>query len=189
MYTWLYNTESNVYYSHREGQTSEEEWHRLYGKCSGNEIYHIRLCDSRFFGEYEGKSFTYASFHSHTKYETHLITSLIKIFCLNFFQVFFLSNSLSLFWFLPFSLRLEVDEFSDCLSSGVCGILRLINCSLQIRSCVNWCTDRYERNMANYAESGAKLHTKRLWYLLLYEHNQGRKQCLHDATDKWWESI
>lgn len=53
--------------SNREGQQSPEEWHRLYGKCSGNEIYHIVLGDSRFFGEYEGKSFTYASFHSHRK--------------------------------------------------------------------------------------------------------------------------
>lgn len=53
----------------REGQQSQEEWHRLYGKCSGNEIYHIILGDSRFFGEYEGKSFTYASFHSHRKYD------------------------------------------------------------------------------------------------------------------------
>jgi hypothetical protein len=52
---------------YREGQQSAEEWHRLYGKCSGNEIYHIVLGDSRFFGEYEGKSFTYASFHSHRK--------------------------------------------------------------------------------------------------------------------------
>jgi hypothetical protein len=51
----------------REGQTSSEEWHRLYGRCSGNEIYHILLEESRFFGEYEGKSFTYASFHSHRK--------------------------------------------------------------------------------------------------------------------------
>lgn len=30
-------------YVSREGQMSEEEWHRLYGKCSGNEIYHIVL--------------------------------------------------------------------------------------------------------------------------------------------------
>lgn len=52
---------------YREGQQSQEEWHRLYGRCSGNEIYHIVLGDSRFFGEYEGKSFTYASFHSHRK--------------------------------------------------------------------------------------------------------------------------
>ena len=51
----------------REGQTSSEEWQRLYGHCSGNEIYHIRLGDSKFFGEYRGKSFTYASFHAHRK--------------------------------------------------------------------------------------------------------------------------
>lgn len=57
----------------REGQQSQEEWHRLYGKCSGNEIYHITLGDSRFFGEYEGKSFTYASFHSHRKYGVALV--------------------------------------------------------------------------------------------------------------------
>lgn len=57
----------------QEGQQSAEEWHRLYGKCSGNEIYHIVLGDSRFFGEYEGKSFTYASFHSHRKYGVALV--------------------------------------------------------------------------------------------------------------------
>ncbi|KAK0095117.1 hypothetical protein PV326_009192 [Microctonus aethiopoides] len=57
----------------QEGQQSQEEWHRLYGKCSGNEIYHITLGDSRFFGEYEGKSFTYASFHSHRKYGVALV--------------------------------------------------------------------------------------------------------------------
>ncbi|ODN05203.1 Potassium channel subfamily T member 1 [Orchesella cincta] len=57
----------------KEGATSREEWHRLYGRCSGNEIYHIRLSDSRFFGEYEGKSFTYASFHAHRKYGVALI--------------------------------------------------------------------------------------------------------------------
>ncbi|XP_050535065.1 potassium channel subfamily T member 2 isoform X3 [Daktulosphaira vitifoliae] len=57
----------------QEGQTSPEEWHRLYGRCSGNEIYHILLGDSRFFGEYEGKSFTYASFHSHRKFGVSLV--------------------------------------------------------------------------------------------------------------------
>ncbi|KAK9882011.1 hypothetical protein WA026_018862 [Henosepilachna vigintioctopunctata] len=57
----------------QEGQQSQEEWHRLYGRCSGNEIYHIILGDSRFFGEYEGKSFTYASFHSHRKYGIALV--------------------------------------------------------------------------------------------------------------------
>lgn len=51
----------------REGQQSPEQWQRMYGCCSGNEVYHIRVCDSKFFGEYNGKSFTYASFHAHKK--------------------------------------------------------------------------------------------------------------------------
>ncbi|CAK6976065.1 potassium channel subfamily T member 2 [Scomber scombrus] len=57
----------------REGQQSPEHWQRMYGCCSGNEVYHIRLCDSKFFGEYNGKSFTYASFHAHKKYGVCLI--------------------------------------------------------------------------------------------------------------------
>ncbi|XP_053380951.1 potassium channel subfamily T member 2-like isoform X3 [Mercenaria mercenaria] len=57
----------------QEGQSSSEEWQRLYGKCSGNEIYHIRLGESKFFGEYKGKSFTYASFHAHRKYGVSLV--------------------------------------------------------------------------------------------------------------------
>ncbi|KAK0138310.1 Potassium channel subfamily T member 1 [Merluccius polli] len=57
----------------QEGQQSPEQWQRTYGCCSGNEVYHIRLCDSKFFGEYEGKSFTYASFHAHKKYGVCLI--------------------------------------------------------------------------------------------------------------------
>ena len=52
---------------HREGQQSPEQWQKMYGCCSGNEVYHIRVCDSKFFGEYNGKSFTYASFHAHKK--------------------------------------------------------------------------------------------------------------------------
>lgn len=51
----------------REGTGSNEEWQKNYGKCSGNEIYHIKLCNSKFFKEYEGKSFTFTSFHSHRK--------------------------------------------------------------------------------------------------------------------------
>ncbi|XP_047200422.1 potassium channel subfamily T member 1 isoform X3 [Hippoglossus stenolepis] len=57
----------------REGQQSPEQWQRMYGCCSGNEVYHIRLGDSKFFGEYNGKSFTYASFHAHKKYGVCLI--------------------------------------------------------------------------------------------------------------------
>ena len=43
----------------REGQDSPEQWQRMYGRCSGNEVYHVRMGDSKFFREYEGKSFTY----------------------------------------------------------------------------------------------------------------------------------
>ncbi|XP_051968690.1 potassium channel subfamily T member 1 [Xyrauchen texanus] len=57
----------------QEGQTSPEQWQRIYGRCSGNEVYHICLMDSKFFGEYDGKSFTYASFHAHKKYGVCLI--------------------------------------------------------------------------------------------------------------------
>ena len=66
---------------------------KLYGRCSGNEIYHIRLSASRFFGEYEGKSFTYASFHAHRKYAIDIIlfasviSKLIENY--NIFQIIF----------------------------------------------------------------------------------------------------
>ncbi|KAK2174256.1 hypothetical protein NP493_815g00002 [Ridgeia piscesae] len=56
-----------------EGQSSSEEWIKLYGKCSGNEIYHIQLGSSHFFSEFEGKSFTFASFHAHRKYGVSLV--------------------------------------------------------------------------------------------------------------------
>eukprot|EP00069_Balaena_mysticetus_P017009 bmy_10115T0 len=52
----------------QEGQQSPEQWQKMYGRCSGNEVYHIVLEESTFFAEYEGKSFTYASFHAHKKY-------------------------------------------------------------------------------------------------------------------------
>lgn len=57
-----------VYVCSREGQQSPEQWQKTYGRCSGNEVYHITLEESTFFAEYEGKSFTYASFHAHKKY-------------------------------------------------------------------------------------------------------------------------
>uniref|UniRef100_A0A8C4GEA7 RCK N-terminal domain-containing protein n=2 Tax=Eupercaria TaxID=1489922 RepID=A0A8C4GEA7_DICLA len=63
----------SVILHNQEGQQSPEQWQRMYGCCSGNEVYHIRLCDSKFFGEYNGKSFTYASFHAHKKYGVCLI--------------------------------------------------------------------------------------------------------------------
>uniref|UniRef100_A0A8C2AXN6 Potassium channel, subfamily T, member 1 n=1 Tax=Cyprinus carpio TaxID=7962 RepID=A0A8C2AXN6_CYPCA len=57
----------------QEGQQSPEQWQRMYGRCSGNEVYHIRLGDSMFFREYNSKSFTYAAFHAHKKYGVCLI--------------------------------------------------------------------------------------------------------------------
>ncbi|XP_051556006.1 potassium channel subfamily T member 2 [Myxocyprinus asiaticus] len=56
-----------------EGQHSPEDWHRIYGKCSGNEVYNIVLKDSVFFSKYEGKSFPYASFNAFKKFGICLI--------------------------------------------------------------------------------------------------------------------
>ncbi|XP_075038747.1 potassium channel subfamily T member 2 isoform X4 [Mixophyes fleayi] len=52
----------------QEGQQSPEQWQKMYGRCSGNEVYHIKMEESIFFAEYEGKSFTFASFHAHKKF-------------------------------------------------------------------------------------------------------------------------
>ena len=49
----------------QEGQLADEEWMRLYGKCSGNEVYHVKCGESKFFGEYEGCGFGYASWQAH----------------------------------------------------------------------------------------------------------------------------
>lgn len=49
------------------GACSADQWHRTYRRCSANEVHHIRLDESKFFGEYQGKSFTFASFHAHKK--------------------------------------------------------------------------------------------------------------------------
>ncbi|XP_038613745.1 potassium channel subfamily T member 2 isoform X4 [Tachyglossus aculeatus] len=57
----------------QEGQQSPEQWQKMYGRCSGNEVYHIIMEESTFFAEYEGKSFTYASFHAHKKFGVCLI--------------------------------------------------------------------------------------------------------------------
>ncbi|KAH0615517.1 hypothetical protein JD844_004876, partial [Phrynosoma platyrhinos] len=32
----------------QEGQESPEQWQRMYGRCSGNEVYHIRMGDSKY---------------------------------------------------------------------------------------------------------------------------------------------
>nr|XP_029480210.1 potassium channel subfamily T member 2-like [Oncorhynchus nerka] len=45
------------------GACSADQWQRTYRRCSANEVHHICLEESKFFGEYQGKSFTFASFH------------------------------------------------------------------------------------------------------------------------------
>ncbi|XP_065432590.1 potassium channel subfamily T member 2 isoform X1 [Chrysemys picta bellii] len=57
----------------RDGPASPEQWQRMYSRCSANEVYHVRLEDSKFLGQYQGKSFTYASFHAHKRYGVCLI--------------------------------------------------------------------------------------------------------------------
>ncbi|XP_039543616.1 potassium channel subfamily T member 2 isoform X2 [Pimephales promelas] len=58
----------------REGAAgSVDQWQRTYRRCAANEVHHIRLEESKFFGEYQGKSFTFASFHAHKKYGVCLI--------------------------------------------------------------------------------------------------------------------
>ncbi|KAM9187042.1 LOW QUALITY PROTEIN: potassium channel subfamily T member 2-like [Mergus octosetaceus] len=51
----------------RESLQSSEQWQKMYGRCSGNEVYHINL-ESTFFAEY-----TYASFYAHKKFGVCLI--------------------------------------------------------------------------------------------------------------------
>lgn len=78
---------------------SPEQWQRTYGRCSGNEVYHIRLCDSKFFGEYDGKSFTYASFHAHKKLVKFPLDE-----CLSAFLILYLNRS---HFFVSKTLRRE----------------------------------------------------------------------------------
>ena len=50
-----------------------EDWHEMFGKCAGNEMYDIRLGDSKMFRPYCGKTFTHTAFHVHKKYVDALI--------------------------------------------------------------------------------------------------------------------
>ena len=48
-------------------RSGSEDWHEMYGKCAGNEIYDIRLGDSKIFRPYAQKTFMHAAFHAHKK--------------------------------------------------------------------------------------------------------------------------
>ncbi|XP_074836250.1 potassium channel subfamily T member 2-like [Carettochelys insculpta] len=57
----------------QDSPASPEQWQRMCSRCSANEVHHVQLGDSKFLGQYEGKSFTYASFHAHKNYGLCLI--------------------------------------------------------------------------------------------------------------------
>ncbi|KAK7479069.1 hypothetical protein BaRGS_00029661 [Batillaria attramentaria] len=48
-----------------EGELAPHPWQQIYGRHSGNEIYHIQLSKSVFFSRYEGCRFTQASAEAH----------------------------------------------------------------------------------------------------------------------------
>ncbi|XP_074607442.1 potassium channel subfamily T member 2-like isoform X1 [Acropora palmata] len=49
-------------------QRGSEDWHEMYGKCAGNEIYDIRLGASKMFRPFCKKRFSDTAFHVHRKY-------------------------------------------------------------------------------------------------------------------------
>lgn len=48
-------------------RSGSEDWHDIYGKCAGNEIYDIQLGKSEIFRPHAYKTFAYAAFHAHKK--------------------------------------------------------------------------------------------------------------------------
>ncbi|XP_041360806.1 potassium channel subfamily T member 2-like isoform X2 [Gigantopelta aegis] len=60
----------------REGEIALEPWQQVYGRHSGNEIYHIQLGRSTFFRQYDGKSFTTASANAHQRFGISLVAVL-----------------------------------------------------------------------------------------------------------------
>ncbi|KAJ8301972.1 hypothetical protein KUTeg_014809 [Tegillarca granosa] len=56
-----------------EGDMATESWQQVYGRHSGNEIYHIQLCKSKFFSSYEGKKFSDASAGAHERFGVTLM--------------------------------------------------------------------------------------------------------------------
>ncbi|KAL8590820.1 hypothetical protein ACOMHN_064158 [Nucella lapillus] len=59
-----------------EGDIAPNFWQQVYGHHSGNEIYHIQLCKSVFFKQYEGWSFPLASAQAHQRFGVTLLAVL-----------------------------------------------------------------------------------------------------------------
>ena len=55
-----------------------EDWHEMYGKCAGNEIYDIRLGASKMFRPFCKKRFSDTAFHVHRKYVLYFFYILCK---------------------------------------------------------------------------------------------------------------
>lgn len=60
----------------REGDLAPHPWQQVYGRHSGNEIYHIQLSKSAFFSRYEGQCFTQASAEAHQRFGVTLVAVL-----------------------------------------------------------------------------------------------------------------
>ncbi|XP_055871661.1 potassium channel subfamily T member 2-like isoform X4 [Biomphalaria glabrata] len=60
----------------QEGLVAPEPWQQVYGRHSGNEIYHIQLHKSLFFNQYEGETFPQASADAHHRFGVALLAVL-----------------------------------------------------------------------------------------------------------------
>ncbi|KAH9496220.1 potassium channel, sub T, member 2, partial [Bulinus truncatus] len=60
----------------KEGLVAPEPWQQVYGRHSGNEIYHIQLHKSLFFSQYEGETFPQASADAHHRFGVALLAVL-----------------------------------------------------------------------------------------------------------------
>lgn len=84
IFYWLYRMMSrlgnfSLYFVCRLGEVGLETWQHVYGRHSGNEVYHIQLCKSVFFQKYEGQSFTNASADAHKRLVLHWYSAVVKI--------------------------------------------------------------------------------------------------------------
>lgn len=54
----------------RQNLSSRDHWQQVYGAHAQNEIYHIQLHKSVFFGRYQGEAFPRASADAHSRWLT-----------------------------------------------------------------------------------------------------------------------
>ncbi|RUS88972.1 hypothetical protein EGW08_003219, partial [Elysia chlorotica] len=66
----------HVKFAGSEGIVATEPWQQVYGRHSGNEIYHIQLGKSVFFSRYDGETFPRASADAHHRFGVALLAVL-----------------------------------------------------------------------------------------------------------------